>query len=495
MMLSSQHKNGPSRNFLFILSDEHDPRYMGCSGASWMHTPHLDALARSGTRFPNAYTPSPICVPARAGLATGHWTHTHGYWDNAIAYEGRWSSWHHRLAQGGVRVESIGKLHFRGKDDPTGFQAQHEPLHILDGIGLVWGSVRDPLPATRGRSPIFDELGAGESSYNRFDARVTDLACDWLKQRGQEQGGDDPQPWALFVGLVAPHMPLVVPQAWLDLYPADRIPDFKRLPAGARRHPWIERLKQHWDHDAMLRDDAQRQLARACYFGLVSFMDSQVGSLLATLEAQGLRDSTTIVYTSDHGDNLGARGLWNKSTLYRESTSIPMIVAGPGIPTGAVRETHANLVDIYPTALDACGLERLPEERDLPGASLLDLARQDDDRVRLGFSEYHAVGSESSAFMLAREGYKYHHYVGHEPELFHLDSDPEELHDLAADPRHQPVRQAFEAALRALLDPLEVDRRAKRDQNNLIARFGGREQALRKGNAGPTPMHEKYRMV
>jgi choline-sulfatase len=231
MKSSSPHRAPRQRNLLVLCSDEHDPRYMGCAGANWIHTPHIDELAAQGTRFANAYTPSPICVPARAGLATGHWTHTTGYWDNAIAYEGRWTSWHHRLSQAGLQVESIGKLHYRRAEDPTGFQAQHEAVHIQNGIGLVWGSVRDPLPQTRGRSPIFDELGAGQSSYNRFDMQVTDLACNWLQTRRQEH------PWALFVGLVAPHMPLVVEQRWLDLYPLDQIPSCKKIPEGARFTP------------------------------------------------------------------------------------------------------------------------------------------------------------------------------------------------------------------------------------------------------------------
>jgi choline-sulfatase len=493
MTLSKQQKTSQSRNLLFLLSDEHDPRYMNCSGAAWMHTPHVDALASHGTRFTNAYTPSPICVPARASLATGHWTHTHGYWDNAIAYDGRWASWHHRLSQAGVRTESIGKLHYRQAQDPTGFLAQHEPVHILDGIGLVWGSVRDPLPLTRGRSPIFDEMGPGESSYNRYDAKVTHLACDWLHQRGQE--GPDAPPWALFVSLVAPHMPLVVPQEWLDLYPTDQIPEHKRLPADLPLHPWVARLKQHWDHDAMLGEDAKRRLARACYFGLVSFMDAQMGRILAALDAYGLRENTTIIYSSDHGDNLGSRGLWNKSTLYRESTSIPMIISGPGIPASHVCQTNVNLVDIYPTALSACGVPRLPEEDSLPGTSLQALAHQADDPQRIGFSEYHAVGSESAAYMLTCQGFKYHHYVGHAPELFHLDTDPEEVRDLAHDKSYAPVLERMEQQLRQLLDPVATDRQAKRDQNNLIVKFGGREQALLRGNAGPTPMHEKYRMV
>lgn len=492
MKLSSQ-QNTHKKNLLFILSDEHDPRYMNCSGADWMQTPHLDALAARGVRFNHAYTPSPICVPARASLATGHWTHTHGYWDNAIAYEGRWTSWHHRLAEAGVRVESIGKLHYRSKEDPTGFQVQHEPVHILDGIGLVWGAVRDPLPDTRGRSPIFDELGAGESSYNRYDNRVADLACRWLQQRGDE--GSDGPPWALFVSLVAPHMPLVVPQEWLDLYPKEVLPPIKALPKERERHPWVERLRRHWDHDAALGTEERRQLAQACYFGLVSFMDAQIGRILSTLQANGLQGQTTVIYASDHGDNLGARGLWNKSTLYRESTSVPMIVAGPKVPEGKVCSTNVNLIDIYPTALQACQVAPLPEEQDLPGRSLLHIATEPDDPSRMGFSEYHAVGSETAAYMLTREGWKYHHYVDHAPELFDLRNDPEELHDLAADPACAPKLSEFSEALHRMLDPVATDSLAKRDQRNLVTRFGGRDKALERGNAGPTPMHEKYRMV
>lgn len=493
MKLSSQRNTGTKRNLLVILSDEHDPRYMGCSGSDAIHTPNLDALAARGTRFANAYTPSPICVPARAALATGRWTHETGYWDNAIAYEGRWSSWHHRLAEAGVRVESIGKLHFRNATDPTGFQGEHEPLHIKDGIGLVWGSVRDPLPETRGASPIFDDLGEGESSYNRYDARITAAAKAWLRERADDDAG---APWALFVGFVAPHMPLVVPKPWLDLYPLDAVPEPKLQPGrGYRRHPWVERMARHWDHDAALGTDARRKLARACYFGLVSYLDDQVGQLLATLETAGLSDNTTVVYTSDHGDNLGARGLWNKSTLYRESTAIPMIVSGPGVPAGQVRSTNAGLVDLHPTALDACGVPPLPEESVLPGCSLIALANQPDDASRLGFSEYHAVGAESAAFMLARDRYKFHYYVGHRPELFDLEADPEELHDLAADPRHAEVCAEFEQLLRSMLDPEAVDRHAKRDQNDLVIRFGGRDRALARGNTGPTPVADKYRMA
>jgi choline-sulfatase len=481
-------------NVLFIFSDEHDPRYMGCSGHPLVRTPNLDRLAARGTRFANAYTPSPICVPARASVATGAYVHQTGYWDNAIAYDGRYRSWGHRLQAQRMRVESIGKLHYRNETDPTGFDQQHIPMHIADGVGLIWASVRDPLPSTFRRSTLFDELGPGWSKYNKYDQSITNLAVPWLEERAANPDG---KPWMLSLGYVAPHMPLVVPQKYLDLYPWDQIPvPSKQLPSdGFQRHPWVEQLARHWDHDAALGTDQRRRMAVACYLGLITYLDDQVGILLEALERTGLAANTRIVYSSDHGDNLGTRGLWNKSTLYRESTSVPVIVAGPDVPQGKVCHTNVNLVDLYPTFLEAMGVPPLAEERELPGRSLWQIAAEPDDAQRIAFSEYHALGSPSAAFMLVQGKYKYHYYVGFRPELFDLASDPEELNDLAEQPEFQPVLARFEALLRERLDPEAVDRRAKDDQNALVAAHGGADAVTTMGNQGPTSVPEQYLKV
>lgn len=478
-----------SSNVLFLFSDEHDPRYMGCSGHPFVQTPNLDALAARGTRFANAWTPCPVCVPARASLATGRWVHEIGYWDNAIGYDGRVVGWGHRLQAAGRRVESIGKLHYRNGTDPTGFDRQHEPMHLLDGIGQLWGSVRDPMPEKAGPSALYAKIGPGLSNYNRYDLRITELAIRWLEDRARTP---DDEPWLLMVGLVAPHMPLVVPQEYLDLYLDRDLPEPKLLPRrGYVRHPWVERMTSFWDHDATFESDAKRRLAKASYFGLITFLDTQIGRILAALAQSGLVGDTRIVYSTDHGDNLGTRGLWNKDVLYRESTGIPLIMAGPEIATGVCR-TNVGLVDLYPTFLEATGVSLDADERRLPGRSLFDIAAEPDDTMRIGFSEYHAVGAESGAYMLTRGRYKYHHYVGHPSELFDLETDPEELRDLAGDPTHAAVLVELETTLRARLDPEAVDRRAKDDQNALVARHGGRDAALAKGYPGETPTARKF---
>src|SRR5262245_31663087 len=129
-------------NLLVIMSDEHDPRWMGCSGNALMHTPNLDRLAARGLRFTDAYTTCPICVPARAAFAVGKYIHQIGHWDNADPYDGKLPSWHHRLRDQGHRVVSVGKLHFRSTDDDNGFSEEIVPMNVFEGKGDLYGLLR-----------------------------------------------------------------------------------------------------------------------------------------------------------------------------------------------------------------------------------------------------------------------------------------------------------------------------------------------------------------
>ena len=134
------------RNLLFIMSDEHNRRVLGCHGHPMIRTPNLDRLAARGVRFTDAYCNSPICVPSRASFATGRWVHQVRFWDNAIPYDGSIPSWGHRLQQAGHHATSIGKLHFRSADDRNGFDEEIMPLHVVDGVGDLLGLLRDDLP-------------------------------------------------------------------------------------------------------------------------------------------------------------------------------------------------------------------------------------------------------------------------------------------------------------------------------------------------------------
>lgn len=257
-------------NVLFICSDEHQARAMGCAG-SFVQTPNLDALAARGARFTDAVTPSPICVPARASLATGQYVHQTRCWDNAMPYNGTIQGWGHALQAAGVPVEAIGKLHYRSVEDPNGFDATHEAMMVLGGTGMLWASVRDEEERLIAPNRMLgDYIGPGESKYIEYDSRVTIRAQDWLRDHA-----DDAQPWCLYVGLVAAHFPLVAPPAFYDLYPPETHPWRKLHPQdGYVRHPWIDKLDAVTASEDKFRDPAEREAAVAAYFGLVSWLGS-----------------------------------------------------------------------------------------------------------------------------------------------------------------------------------------------------------------------------
>ncbi len=469
-------------NLLIIMTDEHNSRFLGCAGHAVANTPNLDALAEGGTRFTSAYTTCPICVPARASFATGKHVHEIGNWDNAHPYDGRVPSWGHRLQENGNPAVSIGKLHYRNETDDTGFDEQINPMHVVDGIGDVLGSVRDPLPVRHKSRELSEKLGPGETSYTAYDRDIATAATAWLNEAAQSNSDT---PWVLFVSFVCPHFPLVAPPQFYDLYDPESVAMPKQYrPEDRTDHPWIQAWKKCFTHDDYF-DDEKRRIAVASYLGLCSFVDDNVGKVLGALEQSGLAATTRVVYVSDHGDNVGARGMWGKSNLYEESVSIPLIVYGPDVPAGKVCRTPVTLADAYATVLDAVGLP-VQNERG-GGRSWFQCAATEDDIDRTVLSQYHAVAATTGAFMLRRGRYKYCHYVGLPPQLFDLEDDPEELIDLAMNDSHNTIVREFESELSRLLDPVAVDAAAKRDQAALIERHGGRDAVVNKGTFGPTP--------
>jgi len=471
-------------NMLFIMSDEHNPLMLGCHGHPMVKTPHMDRLAARGVRFSDASCNSPICVPSRASFATGRYVHQIRFWDNAMPYDGSVPTWHHRLRENGHEVTSIGKLHFRATDDDNGFVEEVLPMHVLNGVGMVSGLLRKDVRPGKATLKLAAEAGPGDSSYQRYDDAITDAAVAWIKERADKRGS---KPWALFVSLVCPHFPLVAREEWYNLYPEDQVPlPLRHERQDWPRHPFLDALRIFQNYHEGFDSERKMRRAIAAYFGMISFLDHNIGRLMTALEEAGLMDITRVVYTSDHGDNLGARGFWGKSNMYQDSVAVPMIMAGPDIPAGQVCHEPVTLVDGFPTIIDCVGAPRHPDDADLPGDSLFDIARGL-THPRDVFSEYHASGAVTGAFMLRRGSLKYIHYSGMEPQLFDLRTDPREERDLATDPDYAGPRRECDQALRAILDPDATDALAFRDQAARIEEVGGREKILAGGNYGYTP--------
>ncbi|MGQ0524840.1 MAG: sulfatase-like hydrolase/transferase [Betaproteobacteria bacterium] len=471
-------------NLVFIMSDEHNKRVLGSYGHTMIRTPNLDRLAARGTRFTSAYTNCPICVPARAAFAPGQYVHRIRYWDNAIAYDGRVATWGHRLMAQGHHVAAIGKLHYVDSDPQrNGFDEEILPMHIVNGVGDLLGLIRDELPRRPGSARLGPEAGRGESEYTHYDRSIAQETVRWLTEDAPRHRD---QPWALYVGFVSPHFPLIAPPQFYDLYPEDQVPWPDMYEHDQRpRHPFIDAMRKCLCFDEPF-DPPMVRRAIAAYMGLVSFLDDNIGQILGALEATGLASSTRVIYSSDHGDNLGTRGMWGKSTMYEESAGIPMIMAGPDIATNAVCHTPVTLADAFPTFIQGLGARPDPDDTTLPGNSLIDIARgQAPERTIL--SEYHAAGAICGAYMIRRGRYKYIHYTGLPPMLFDLARDPCERVDLGREPGHAQLVAECEAALRKVVDPEATDRLAKTDQRAHIDRHGGKDAILKRGTFRYSP--------
>ena len=468
-------------NVLFLFSDEHRRDALSCDGHPIVQTPNLDQLAQNGTRFLNAYTTSPICVPARASMASGEYVHKTRCWSNAQAYQGEPNSWGHRLQSQGHRVDSIGKLHYRGNEYDNGFDQEILPMYVRDGVGWTKGLLRnheDVLDC----SSYAQKIGAGDDQYTQYDLGVTHKACQWLQDR-KNQISD--KPWTLFVSWLRPHYPLTCPQEFYDIYPLDKM-DHARFLNDKQRlsHSVLKTIRKNFDYEKHFTPET-KQVARASYYGLCSFLDYQVGQVLAALEASGQADNTLIIYTSDHGDHNGDRGLWTKMTLYDESSSIPMIVAGPGIPKHKTVSTLSSLIDIYPTILTATGAQ--DDDKIRPGVALQSLASSD-HMERAILSEYHDGGSPTGMFMLRTDEWKYNYYPGYSPELYHIANDKDELVDLAESPQHQQVVARCHQKMLELVDPEAENKRAFADQADTIKKLGGIDAILNSDEFDFTPV-------
>jgi choline-sulfatase len=474
------------QNLLIIMSDQHSRGLSGCYGHPLVRTPNIDRLAARGTRFTSCWSPSPVCIPARASFATGKYIHQIGFWDNADPYDGSVPSWHHRLRDAGHRVVSIGKLHFRSDEDDCGFSESIVPMQVVEGKGDLLGLIRDDLPVRGAAYKMARMAGPGESPYTQYDREIAARAQIWLREEAREYART---PWVLFVSFVAPHYPLTAPPEHFYSYFDDPKLPMPTLYDRSDRpdHPFIRDYAESFNFDDYFESPTDVLRAVAGYYGLCSFMDEQVGKVLEALAASGLAENTRVIYTSDHGDAVGKRGLWGKSTLYEETVGVPLIVAGAEIPEARVIDTPTNLVDVYPFIMECAGDAHAGLiEQGHPGCSIARLARGEQPS-RTVLSEYHGMGSTTGAFAIRHGRFKYIHYVKYRPQLFDLANDPDERQDLAGNPGFADLVAQSESKLRALLSPEEVDRQARERQAEQLERYGGRAAVIERGDLGFSP--------
>lgn len=448
-------------NVLLIMADEHAPQFSGVYGHAQVRSPQMDALGADGVVFDSAYCNSPICVPSRMSLMTGRLPSSDGVYDNASPLPSDSVTWAHLLRSVGYDVVLAGKQHFVGPDQLHGFRDQI--AHDLHASALhpiySWD---DGVNPASGLWHHLKSIGPGNTPELDTDEEVEQESLAYIRSRA-----DSDQPWALMSSFIAPHFPFVAPQEYWEMYDPDEV-DMPDIPAGHldQQHPVYGRMRSMFGIDDV--NESQVRRARAAYYALITYLDDKIGRLLDALEETGQADNTVVVYTADHGEMLGEHGLWRKSTFYEHSARVPLIVRWPGVipPGGRVPEA-VSLIDLTATLIDLAGAE---PTRPIEGSSLLGLMSGSDPAWRdEAVSEYLAHGIEAPMAMLRRGRFKLNYIHGEPPELYDLEADLGEMHDLSASPDHQSVVQEMTAALLARWDA---------DRFNTVVRASQRDRIL-----------------
>lgn len=424
-------------NILLLMTDQQRGDCLGAQGNPVIRTPHLDRLAAEGVRFRCAYSSTPTCTPARAGLLTGQgpWSHgLLGYGKIGLHYP---TEMPRLLAEAGYYTTAIGKLHYHPQRNLHGY---HQAL--LDESGRVEspGFRSDYRSWFASQAPNLDPDATGIGWNDNRSAEyalpeelhptrwTADCAVRFLDSYQRAQ------PFFLKVSFARPHSPYDPPSRWMRRYEDAAIPPARVAPWAARYAPRNTPNNDLWHGDL---GASQVRRSRQGYYGSVSFIDEQIGRVLEALEKRGWLDETLIVFTSDHGDMTGDQNLWRKSYAYEPSAHIPLLLRCPkgltSIQRGTVREEPVELRDILPTFLDAAGAS----ERDIDGRSLLKLLRGGAGNWRPWIDLEHDVcyspENHWNALTDGKMKYVFHARDGEE-QLFDLVNDPYELVNLAVQP-------------------------------------------------------------
>ena len=453
-------------NFLIVMTDEHGPMFSHTHGHPLVETPNMDRLAQAGITFDNAYCNQPICVPSRASFMAGRYSHHVGVWDNATPLALDAVTWPYLLRARGYDAVLAGKMHLIGPDQLHGFRQQLAvDLHAQLRLGVYpWedGIQAVPLENAR-RQDLVRRAGPGTTRAIEADDQAEVAALAYLRDPSRRE-----RPFALCVGFIAPHFPLIVPEPYFSQYYPDRT-DLPRRPDGRDEEPTAatRRLQVAYGY---LQDHSAEEIrrARAAYYGLVSYVDAKLGRLIDSLQECGLAENTIVIHTSDHGEMLGEHGLWGKSCFYEQSARVPLQIAGPGIGAGQRVREAVSLVDVVATVLDLAGLAE-DERRDwrLDGQSLRPALQGDRGALKDEvFAEYTARGTDRGRAMIRTGRWKLCYGHGNPPEieLYDLEADPGEFNNLADDSAYRDVKSDLVARIVAEWDPQEITATAIKSQ-------------------------------
>jgi iduronate 2-sulfatase len=436
-------------NVLFIVSDDLNVR-LGCYGDEHARTPQIDRLAARGVRFDRAYCQNPLCNPSRASFLTGLRTDTLRVYELETHFRENVPdavTLPQTFQRHGYTTARVGKLfHYNvpasiGTDGFDDLPSWHRTVNPRGRDTADEDLIFTLTPEAKGAARVSGSLSwlaADGTDAEQTDGMIADAATKLLHELRDG-------PFFLGVGFFRPHTPYVAPKPWFALHPLNEMPTprapegwLATVPAAAREH-----RKPQEDH----LTEEHRRLAIQAYYATVSFLDAQVGRVLEALDKEGLASKTIVVFTSDHGYQLGEHELWQKRSLYEWSLRVPLIVSVPGNPAnGMAAKSPVELVDLHATLAELCGLPAPQTE----GTSLASLVRHPD--LSLGKPAFSQIARTDNAIPRERkmdqvtyhghtirtDRYRYIEWDGGAKgaELYDELADPEELKNLIDDPAH-----------------------------------------------------------
>ena len=426
-------ENAP--NILLFMVDQLTAFVLSAYGGTECRTPHLDQLAAQSTVFDQAYCAYPLCLPSRYALMTGRLPSRIGAFDNGAELPAATPTFTHYLRRAGYYTCLSGKMHFVGPDQLHGFEDRlTTEIYPAD---MSW----TPTPAFGGNTTqenggpeagvstidtVKDAGPVARSMQIDYDEEVIHQATRALYQRKR---GNDKRPFFMTVSLTQPHDPYVTTQTYWDRHRASDIgpPRVPHIPVEAR-DPHSQSLYYHYSQDKCQLDDADFRNARRGYYGMIAQIDDHLGRVLQVVRDCGYADNTAVLFTSDHGDMIGERGMWFKKTLYEPAIHVPLMIRLPNQSPGRVSRP-VSLLDVFPTLLDIADIqdERPTDQRD--GASLLpDTVGKGADRPVL--IEHIDGGTEAPRVCLRKGQWKLVASRAYPPMLFDLQADPLEVQNV-----------------------------------------------------------------
>jgi iduronate 2-sulfatase len=441
-------------NVLFIISDDLTATALSCYGNTVCQTPNIDRLAAQGTRFTRAFCQGTYCGPSRASFMSGYYPHATGVlgYTSPRPAIGERATWSQHFKDAGYYTARVSKIYHMGvpggietggdgPDDPASWTERFNspgPEWKAAGSGETLESNPDgKKPVVGGNTFVVVEADGDDSVH--ADGKTAAKAVELIEKHAHE-------PFFLGVGFVRPHVPFVAPRRYFEPFlPYERLTLPPKLPGD-----WndIPKAGINYKTSVNMQMDVRRQKkALGGYYAAVTYMDAQVGKVLAALEKAGLKEKTIVIFTSDHGYHLGEHDFWAKVSLHDESAKVPLIISVPG-KRPAVCHSLTELIDLYPTVAGLCGL---PAQARLQGK---DISPMFDDPAHSVRQAAFCVSPSQKGFLLREDKWAYIQYAEDASagiELFDMTNDPGQYTNLAARPEHESVVQEFKAKMTAKL--------------------------------------------